>query len=175
MFKIQCLLFVLLVVSCKRSVDGSNDDNCILTAQNAGWATTDLRSNYSIQFPGNYSATKQQGYEGMVYDVKRDDNSVRFNYIYCNSMECYGFDGLPGSLPEFIDYGLSGSMIRLDQKVTFCNGNTLTGVLYFTSDNDAHARLYWKDNGAYKQALDVSYNRSRHQEVIDIIKTIKRK
>ncbi|OQP58746.1 hypothetical protein [Niastella populi] len=175
MFKIQCLFFVLLIVSCKRSVDGSNNDNCILTSQNAGWTTTDLKSNYTIQFPDNYSVTKQQGYEGIVYDVKRDDNSVRFSYIYCNSMECYGFGGLPASFPDFINYGSAGSSIKLDQKATFCNGNLLTGVLYFTSDNDAYARLYWKDNGAYKHALDVSYNRSRHQEVIDIVKTIRRK
>ena len=175
MFKIQCLLFVLLIVSCKRSVDGSNDDNCILTSQNADWTTTDLRSNYTIQFPGNYSVTKQQGYEGMVYDVKRDDNSVRFRYIYCNSMECFGFNGLPGSFPDFIEYGSAGSAIKLDQRATFCNGNDLTGVLYYSRENNTQARLYWKDNGAYKQALEVSYNRSRHQEVIDIVKTIKRK
>lgn len=173
MNKIQYLLLVLLFVSCKRDVP-DNNDNCMLISQNTDWATIEFRTNYTIQFPNTYSVTKQQGYEGLVYDVIRDDNSVRFNYIYCNSIECYGFDGLPGSLPDYINYGSSGSSIKLDQKVTFCNGNVLIGVLYYSDDNDSHARLYWKDNGAYKQALEVSYKRSRHQEVIDIVKTIKR-
>lgn len=170
-----CLLFILFIVSCKKGGDNNNTDNCILISQNADWTTTEFRTNYTIQFSNKYSVTKQQGYEGMVYDVIRDDNSVRFHYIYCNSMECYGVEGLPASLPNFVDLDASGSSIRLDQKATFCNGNALTGVLYYNNDNNSPARLYWKDNGAYRQALEVSYHRSRHQEVIDIIKTIKRK
>jgi hypothetical protein len=173
--KVRCLLLTLLIVSCKKGGDNNSTDDCILISQNEDWTNTEFRSNYTIQFPNNYSVTIQQGYEGMVYDVTRDDNSVHFHYIYCNSMECYGFEGLPGSLPDFVDTDASGGSIRLDQKAIFCNGNALTGVFYYNNDNNSPARLYWKDNGAYRQALEVSYKRSRHQEVIEIIKTIKRK
>jgi hypothetical protein len=173
------LLFTLLIASCKKNwVDSNNnvlDDNCIILSQNANWVTTEFRTNYTIQFPNNYSVAKQQGFEGMVYDVKSDDNSVHFHYISCPSMECYGFSGLPASLPDFITSEDSGNSIKLDRKATFCKGNVLTAVLYFNNASQSNAKLYWLDNGGYKQALEVSYDQSRLREVIDIIRTITKK
>lgn len=174
--KICCLVLTLLIFSCKRDVDNSSyDANCIVLTQHADWVTTEFRSQYTIQFPNNYSIAKQQGYEGIVYDVKRDDNSVRFRYIYCNSMACYGFDNLPASFPDHVVYEAWGISKKLDQKATFCDGNMLTGVLYYNNDNDSYAKLYWKEDGKYMEAMQISYNHSRHQEVLDIIKTIRKK
>jgi hypothetical protein len=179
---IRCLLFALLIVSCKKSggnkdaVYDIDDSNCIVLSQHANWDTTGFRTHYTIQFPGNYTVTKNQVQSGIDYKVQRHDKSVNFAYMYCGSMNCYNFDNLPASFPEYVDYEAWGIYRKLDQKATFCDGNILTGVLYYDIRNgNSIARLFWKEDGKYKDALIISYNPSHHQEVLSIIKTIKRK
>lgn len=178
---IRCLLFVLLIVSCKKSGGDKDpaynidDANCIVLSQNPNWDTTSFKTRYTIQFPNNYTVTKKQVPSGTDYSVQRNDKSVHFNYMYCGSLDCYNSERLPASFPDYVDYSAWGIEKILDQKATFCDGNLLTGVLYYNKGSECFGRLFWKEDGKYKEALLVYFNHSQYQEVLDIIKTIKRK
>jgi hypothetical protein len=171
--KLRYLLIPLLIFSCKREVDKKD---CVTLSQNPDWTTSDFKSNYTIQLPANYTGNGRVRFEGFIYDKKRDDNSIIFSYSYCFAVFCADFgESLSEPFPGSINITANNSTITLDQKTTFCSDNVQAAVLYYNNDNDSHARLYWKENGVYKQALEISYNHARHQEVLDIIKTIKEK
>ena len=166
------LLFIF-IISCKK--EDTNAD-CVMLSQNPSWVTSDFKNNYIIQFPVNYLGEGKIGFEGNIFRKVRNDSSVVFNYAYCSPLFCTDFgDALVEPLPNSVNIKINGSTINLNQKTTFCDGNIQTAILYYSKDDNAYARLYWKDDGAYKQALEISYNQSRLQEVLDIIKTIKEK
>jgi hypothetical protein len=172
-YKFRYLLIPLLIFSCKREVDKKD---CVTLSQNPDWTTSDFKSNYTIQLPDNYFGNGKVGFEGNIYDKTRDDSSINFSYSYCSPLHCADFgENLSEPFPGSINITANNRTITLDQKMTFCGDHAQAAVLYYNNDNDSHARLYWKDNGEYKQALEISYKHSRHQDVLDIIKTIKEK
>lgn len=94
----------------------------------------------------------------------KNKNSAQLAFAYCSSLGCTGFGGkLASPAPASIDYDIMGNKITLD-------GDNHLGILYYNNDNNSLARLYWKDKGELKQALEISYNHLLHQEMLDIIK-----
>ena len=47
------------------------------------------------------------------------------------------------------------------------------GIFYFSKIDLASGRLYWKDNGVYKQALEVQFDLAELDTINQIIETIK--
>lgn len=178
-YMIRFLVVVLLLASCKRDVDKKNEerpDNCIALSQHSQWTVSAFKADYTIQVPGGYSTPLYVGFEGRVFFTKRNDNTAQIAFAYCSPLQCTDFgEKLSSPFPASIDININGSKITLDQKANFCSGDDHVGILYYNHDNNALGRLYWKDNGEFKQALELSYDHSLQQEMIDIIKTIKLK
>lgn len=175
---VSFLLFTLLLASCKREVDNKEEkpDNCIPLSQNDQWTTSEFKAGYTIQVPDTYSTPLYVGFEGRTFLTKRNDNRAKLDYAYCGPLQCTDFgEKLASPSPASIAIDINGSTITLDQKANFCNGNDHVGILYYNHSNNSNARLYWKDNGEFKQALELSYDHSLRQEMIDIIKTIRLK
>lgn len=172
----RLLVFALLLASCKRDVDKKEErpDNCITLSQNSQWMVSDFKANYTIQVPANYSTPLYVGFEGKVFITKRNDNTSQIAYAYCSSLQCTDFgEKLSSPSPTSIALDFNGSTITLDQKANFCNGDEHVGILYYNNDNNSFGRLFWKDKGEFKQALELSYDHSLQQEMIGIIRTIK--
>lgn len=176
---VRFLLCMLLFTSCKRHVDKNNEEkpgDCIAIAQNSQWTVSEFKTDYTIQVPATYSTPLYVGYEGRVFYTKRNDNTAQIAFAYCGALQCTDFgEKLASPSPASIDLNINGTTIKLDQKANFCDGDNHIGILYYNHDNNSLARLYWKDKGEFKQALELTYNHSLYQEMIDIIKTIKLK
>lgn len=176
--KICGLLLIVLIASCKPHIERIEEKpvDCITLAQNSQWTVSEFKTDYTIQIPANYSTPLYVGYEGKVFFTKRNDNTAQIAFAYCSSLQCTDFgEKLPASSPASIELNINGVKMTLDQKANFCNGDDHVGILYYNNDNNSLARLYWKDKGEFKQALELSYDHSLHQEILDIIKTIKLK
>jgi hypothetical protein len=176
---IRFLVFALLFTSCKRHVDKNEEEkpaDCIALAQNSQWTVSEFKADYTIQVPAHYSTPLYVGFEGKVFITKRNDNTAQIAFAYCGSLQCTDFgDKLASPAPASIDLNINGTTVTLNQKANFCDGDNHVGILYYNHDNNSLARLYWKDKGEFKQALELSYDHSLYQEMIDIIKTIKLK
>jgi hypothetical protein len=171
-----CWLFLIIaIVACKKDI-GNNDR--IPLSQNPNWTTIPFKRYYTIQFPGNYVGDGMLGYEGNFFFKGRNDATVDFKYNYCSSTYCLDFgdsiDNFPK--PNSIDISFNNEVVVLDRKARFFDdsGSGLA-ILYYNNKANAHGKLYWKDENKFKAALDINYDFSRHQEVLDIIKTIKAK
>ena len=176
--KIYGLLLIVLIASCKPHVEKPEKTpvDCIALAQNSQWTVSEFKADYTIQVPANYTTPLYVGFEGRVFITKRIDNTAQLAFAYCHSLGCNDFgEKLALPAPASIDYDINGNKITLDQKANFCDGDDHLGILYYNNDNNSLARLYWKDKGEFKQALEITYDHSLHQEIIDIIKTIKLK
>ena len=176
MLKKFCLLilfFTLIIIACKKE---TTNVNCIALSQNSNWTISDFKNNYTIQFPANYFGGKD-GFEGNIFYKERNDSSIVFSYDYCSPLFCYDFgDTLYQPFPNSINIKVYDSTITLSKQVAFCDSNSLQiAILYYNDEDKSHARLYWKDNGLYRQALEIAFDYSELQEVLDIIKTIKEK
>lgn len=175
MHKNFCLLILLFtfIISCKRE---TTNVNCIALSQNSSWTVSDFKNNYTIQFPTDYFGGKN-GFEGNIFYKEKNDSSIIFNYAYCSPLFCYDFgDTLYQPFPNSINVKVYDSTITLNKKVMFCGSNSLqTAILYYNDDDKSNARLYWKEGEIYRQSLEVAFNYTELQEVLDIIKTIKEK
>jgi len=184
------ILFIGLIFACRKEAKktGQQQIACIQIAQNSNWAVETFKNGsvaasppwYTIQFPSEYSGPGiVYGLEGVSFSKDRgNDNSVRFRYLYPTGLSFLPW-GSQLQQPEpsalIINSLLSGGQtITLDKKLNFCGNDSLKIGIYYYNSTVAYGRLYWKDNGSFKEALDVLYNFSRQQEVIDIIKTIKK-
>jgi hypothetical protein len=181
------LALIVLLVGCHKQLKQlpNQPASCIQVAQNASWTTEAFKNNganvnpplYSIQFPSGYMGYGfTWGFEGMTFDKIRNDNTVRFSSFYPTGllMLMWG-KNLPTPEPDFITINSalsSGQNVFLNKKIKFCETNNSEIGIYYYNDSYAYGRLFWKDNGTFKEALDVVYNFPRQQEVLDIIKTI---
>lgn len=173
MKRVFTLLLFMSIISCKKQSAGVGS---IMLAQNVGWSVTDFKTGYTIQFPADYIGAGKQGFEGNVFSKKKEDNSIAFSYSYCTELGCHDFgDTLSPSFPNSINIGILDSSFILNKRVSFADSNSLeTAILYYNNeDNNSHARLFWKDNGTFKQALEITFSYSGLQEVFDIVRTIK--
>lgn len=168
------VLFILLIISCKKE---TNDIKCIRLSQNSKWATLDFKNNYTIQFPDDYFGEGKIGFEGNIFRKEKKDSSVTMSYSYCSPLFCQDFgDTLLKPFSNSIDIRVNNSLITLNQAITFCDSNSLqSAILYYNDKDNSYARLYLNDNEIYQQALEVAFNHLRLQEVLDVLKTIKKK
>ena len=173
--KILYILFILLIVCSCNDNDEQIDKNCVENKQMDNWITESFKSNYSIQFPSNYEGQGMVGFGGNMFSKIRSDSLVELSYIYCSPLYCedFGailFEPIPSSI---FAYNKQNTEVELTEQVLFCQNDDETALFYHNMEDKAVGKLYIKIDGLYLEAISVFYDIDEHQEIENILKTIK--
>jgi hypothetical protein len=174
----------IALISCRKEKSETPTDppsqpinNSVPMQQHATWTAIPFKTDYTIQLPAEYQGIGMAGIEGNIFIKRRTDTTVTFKYGFCNSLRCNDFGAtLKNPAPASVEYRNGNFAITLDKRLAFHNSDSQrVAILYYSGEQYAHGKLYWNENGVFKDALEIFYISARHQEVLDIIKTIKRK
>ncbi len=170
-------LFILWLTSCRKD-DRNDNTTCNNLATFPGWTTIDFKTNYTIQVPEGFEGVGMTGFEGYTFFKNSKDNKITLSYFYCGPLSCADFgDALSDSIPKSLQItGDFDALITLNKIEYFCQNSETLGILYYSNNSDiTKGRLYWKDNGKLKQALELQFYLSEIETVREIIASIKRK
>ena len=145
------------------------------------WTTINFKTNYSIQVPSGFKGLGMAGFEGNTFFKFSNDTTIILEYGYCNDLFCNDFgDTLQTTIPLSIKVkDNSNNLIGLDKIQKFCQNSETIGILYYSNDSISNSklywnsRLYWKDNGLFKQAMQIKFPASGLETTKEIIETIK--
>jgi len=145
-----------------------------------GWMTISFKTNYTIQVPSGFKGLGMAGFEGNTFSKFSNDTTIILEYGYCNELFCNDFgDTLQATIPLSIKVkDNSNNLITLDKMQRFCQNGETIGILYYTINSNSgsklywNSRLYWVDNGIFKQAMQVKFPASEIDTVTEIIGTI---
>ncbi len=191
------LFFTLLIYICSCSTDEEpipddeplNDEpveeiESVEIETNPDWTTIDFKPNYTIQFPEFYSGNGMVGWEGTVFSMEREDESIRFSYNYCSSVYCEEFgselyEDIPLQYTEYRHpdiWGFSPPNSYF-HKTQFIENEKVKGHLYFTEPTDhqptnANGIYHMLHRGSFREAVSVTFPFGSESEVIEILKTI---
>ncbi len=181
MKKIIFLLVIIATsVSCKKdNVIENTACNNMTTIDS--WLTVSFKTNYTIQVPSGFKGLGMGGFEGNTFFKFSNDTTIILEYGYCNDLFCNDFgDTLQTTIPLSIKVKDElNNLITLDKIQRFCQNAETIGVLYYSNANISNSklywnsRLYWKDNGLFKQAMQIKFPSSGFEIVNEIIETIK--
>ena len=173
--KILYISFILLIACSCNDNDEQIDMDCVENKQMDNWITESFKSNYSIQFPSNYEGQGMVGFEGNMFSKIRSDSLVELSYMYCSPLYCEDFgDTLTEPIPSSIfAYKKQNTEVELTEHVVFCLNDDKTTLFYHNMEEMAVGKLYMKINGLYLEAVSVFYDIGAHQEIENILKTIK--
>lgn len=150
---------------------------CIEMSQNQNWATENFKTNYTIQFPGDYEGFGMVGFEGNTFRKNRDDEMIVLSYSYCGPLYCDDFgDTLGVPTPNSImAKDENGGNVILNSKNEFClNGSTI-GILYYNTEINSTGIFFIKINNSYLEGLTIFFTNTEYPEVQEILKTISKK
>jgi hypothetical protein len=179
---IAVLVIIILITNCKKDNTIQNNECNNLTTI-SGWTTINFKTNYTIQVPSGFKGLGMAGFEGNTFFKFSNDTTVILDYGYCNDLFCNDFgDTLQTSMPLSIKVkDNSNTLISLDKIQRFCQNAETSGVMYYSNDSISNSklfwngRLYWKDNGLFKQAMEIKFPASGIETIKEIIGTIKSK
>ena len=181
---VEKIIFLLVIIAysvgCKKD-NGIDNIACNDMATIDSWLTINFKTDYTIQVPTGFKGLGMAGFEGNTFSKFSDDNTIVLDYGYCNALFCNDFgDTLQTSLPMSIKVkDSSNNIIRLDKIQKFCQNEETIGVMYYSIESISNSklywnsRLYWKDNGLFKQAMQIKFPESGLEAVNEIIGTIK--
>lgn len=177
---VTVLITIILITNCKKdnSIENAACNN--MTTIDS-WTTISFKTNYTIQVPSGFEGIGMAGFEGNTFFKLSSDTTIILEYGYCNDLFCNDFgDTLQTNLPLSIKVkDNSNNLITLDKIQRFCQNAETVGVLYYSNDNISNRNLYWnsrlylKDNGLFKQAMQIKFPASGLETVNEIIETIK--
>jgi len=176
------LVIIAFSVGCKKdNVIENTACNNMTTIDS--WLTVSFKTNYTIQVPSGFEGSGMEGFEGNTFFKFSNDTTIILEYGYCNDLFCNDFgDTLQTTIPSRIKVrDNSNNLITLDKIQKFCQNAETIGVLYYSNDTISNSklywnsRLYWKDNGLFKQAMQIKFSASGLETVNEIIETIKSK
>lgn len=177
---ISLLIIIAFSVGCKKE---NVIDNivCNNMATKDSWITISFKTNYSIQVPSDFKGLGMAGFEGNTFSKFSNDTTIMLDYGYCNSLFCNDFgDTLQTTIPLSIKVkDNSNNLITLDKIQRYCQNAETIGILYYTNNNVSsnklywNSRLYWMDNGIFKQAMQIKFPATGLETVNEIIETIK--
>jgi hypothetical protein len=169
---LSIFLLLFLLLSCKKN---DNEVNNLLTTE--GWSEIDFKGNYTIQIPRDFVGVGMSGFEGNTFFKSSSDNKIKLSYAYCNSLFCSDFgDSLKSSIPQNMNIVNNYSKsVTLDHMKCFRRNSDTIGILYYSTNDPVHGRLYWKDKDVFKQALELEFNIAKFDTVSTIIETIRSK
>ncbi len=174
------LVITAFSVGCKKdNVIENTACNNMTTIDN--WLTISFKTNYTIQVPSGFKGLGMNGFEGNTFSKFSNDTTIILEYGYSNGLFCFDFgDTLQTTIPLSIKVkDNSNNLIALDKIQRFCQNAETIGVLYYSNDSISNrklywnSRLYWKDNGLFKQAMQIKFSASGLETVNEIIETIK--
>ena len=169
-------LAVILTQTCNK--DNSDKNVRSISLQSVpSWTTIDFKSDYTIQVPPDFEGQGMVGFEGNTFGMHSSDSLIILEYIYCTGLFCYDFgDSLQSPAPGSLSVkDRSGNILVLDKVDNFVQDSETKGILYYSGDNATNGRLYWKNNGVFQQALQITFHASELSTVEKIIGSIKRK
>ena len=176
---ISLLIIIAFSFGCKKEnvIDSSVCNNM---ATIDSWITISFKTNYSIQVPSDFKGLGMAGFEGNTFSKFSNDTTIILEYGYCNDLFCNDFgDTLQTTIPLSIKVkDNSNNLITLDKMQRFCQNGETIGILYYTINSNSgsklywNSRLYWVDNGIFKQAMQVKFPASEIDTVTEIIGTI---
>ena len=174
------MVIIALSIACKKdNVIENTACNNMTTIDS--WLTVSFKTNYTIQVPSGFKGLGMAGFEGNTFYKFSNDTTIILEYGYCNDLFCNDFgDTLQTTIPLSIKVkDNSNNLITLDKIQRFCQNAETIGVLYYSNDSISNSklywnsRLYWKDNGLFKQAMQIKFSASGLETVNEIIETIK--
>lgn len=178
------IIFLLVIIAF--SVECKKDNVIENTACNnlttvGSWLTISFKTNYTIQVPSGFKGLGMNGFEGNTFSKFSNDTTIILEYGYCNDLFCNDFgDTLQTTIPLSIKVkDNSNNLITLDKIQRFCQNTETIGVLYYSNNSNSNSklywnsRLYWKDNGLFKQAMQIKFSAPGLETVNEIIETIK--
>ena len=147
------------------------------------WTTISFKTNYTIQIPSGFKGLGMAGFEGNTFSKFSNDTTIILEYGYCNDLFCNDFgDTLQTTVPLNIKVkDNSNNLITLDKIQRFCQNAETIGILYYSNDTISNSklywnsRLYWKDNGLFKQAMQIKFPASELETAKGIVETLKSK
>ena len=168
------LVIIAFSVGCKKDNVIENTACNNMTTKDS-WTTINFKTNYTIQVPSGFKGLGMAGFEGNTFSKFSNDTTIVLEYGYCNGLFCFDFgDTLQTTMPLSIKVkDNSNNLITLDKIQRFCQNAETIGVLYYSNDSISNSKLYWKDNGLFKQALQIKFSASGLETVNEIIETIK--
>jgi hypothetical protein len=152
-----------------------NSDTGINLTTVDGWSTIAFKANYTIQVPDGFEGTGMSGFEGNTFSKYSADYTINLYYGYCSDLFCSDFgDSLGNSVPKSVQVRISsGALITLDKREFFYQNSETVGILYYSGNDISRGRLFWKDSGTLKAALEIDFNLSEIETVNKIIGSIK--
>lgn len=172
---IFCLI-IFLLINCRKN-DESDFVNDLNLTTIPGWPTIDFKTNYTIQVPEAFSGGVQPGFEGNSFYAYSTDKKIQLNSGYGWALGVNDFgEKLGNPQPKSIQVitNLSTTVI-LDQIEYFKQITDTAGIFYYSKSGASRGRLYWRDNGVLKDALEIDFNLTELETVNKIIQSIKRK
>ena len=164
-------LFCLILAGCSKGDVGRI--TVYELEQNPGWSSESFKANYTIQFPSGFTGS-MGGFEGNIFDKFNTTNSTRLWYFYSNSLFCSDFrDTLMNINQPFIQVMFNGQVLTLSDRIEFTSNHELTGIFYHTNAQQINGRLFWKDDGVFKEAADANYPVGDEQQMIRILRSIR--
>ena len=152
--------------------------DCHKTGPHSPWPVWPFKTNYTIQMPATYQGTGLTGFEGNLFSKYNSDSTIVLSYTYCDAISCQDFgDELSQQDATSVLVAVGNSSKILDKRICLCDNNGKVG-LFFISDNQSDrviGRLFWKDSASYREALTATFTLPRQDEVIEILKTIRKK
>jgi len=171
------LLIIIVLTHCEKDVSTAKPNIYTLTTVD-GWLTINFKTNYTIQVPNDFLGIGMAGFEGNTFEKYSKDSKIILSYAYSNGGTFfYDFgDNLQHPIPKNLTVkDQSGISHTLDKTDFYTQNSDTLGIFYYSNDTLAFGKVYWLDNGFFKQALDIKFYSSECLIVQLIISTIKRK
>ena len=170
------LILITSIITCLLACEKNSDTGYNLTSID-GWPSVNFKTNYIIQMPDGFAGIGMAGFEGNTFFKNSSDNKINLSYAYCNDLFCNDFgDPLGNSVPNSVQVkNNSGVSITLNKREYFYQNSEVAGILYYSDNEISRGRLFWKDSGTLKAALEIDFNLSEIDTVNKIIGTIKSK
>ncbi|TAN01842.1 MAG: hypothetical protein EPN39_01210 [Chitinophagaceae bacterium] len=168
-------LWGILLVACHKENQGVK--NVYEVKQHAAWNAEKFKDGYTIQFPSGFTGGVT-GFEGNIFYKSNTNDSVYFSYAFCSPTFCYDFgDTLKNTTETSIQgiFNFGKDTVSLAQRMNFTKNNQIEGIYFYDKEPFSHGKLYWKDGGVYKEALNAQYKKEHQQSVIEIMGTIQKK
>jgi hypothetical protein len=172
------LCFVCLsLIACKKEKTSEELPLSYEVGQNPNWNTEPFKYKYSIQFPAGYTGG-MFSFEGNTFDKRFPGDTIMVFYAFSN-WPGIGFKDFNDTLfnplePSVILNLWGGGPILLNHRIEFTKQGELVGILYYNTDSLCYGKLFWKENGLFREALHLVFRPNLLIEMASIIRTIKK-
>lgn len=153
------------------------DTACIPMVQNVTFKTEAFKESYIIQFPADYSG------EGLVIGesasfIKRSPSGILFTYEFLSPIDGSLFFGekLAFPSPDQLQSPSHLLTLNLPFRKDFCMSNDVLAILYYSlnENSSSFGNLYMFHKDGYYEGLEITFQDDQLEEVIEVIRTIKK-